>query len=229
MSKKIQTPESVLKMLSELYNQCNKNPRFSLIQFLELRDFKCTHYRPTLQNLVIVKNVGGKTSGQVWHWVAGKYPDREMAENFLNEFRTKLKGYTDKSREKKKTDEINILTHKSGDLFTPKKNEVLEVGKIQNAVYDHLAGTENEIGRKVVGRVENILKEHRKYETSEHCKPIEYVGKPPTQRRPPKIVEKDKKVYNYRLSISDGNLAFQFAFLWGLVKINFVYRGKGAQ
>ena len=82
------------------------------------------------------------------------------------------------------------------------------------SIWDHLAGNENEVGKKVISEIGKRLKT---------------VTLPQTKADPPKIIEKTKTVYKYQLKIADGNLAFQFAFLWGLIKINFVYRGKGAQ
>ena len=229
-----QTNGDTVMMLSGLKTKIGMNPNFTLMSYLQSKNFNSANYKSLLIRMGIVKSVGFDGRGQKWEWTGGD-PNAKMAEEFLKQFRTKGNGYKDVSAEKLHREEIKSVNEKTGGLNFDNEPEKTQIGidneksvlerwnhlpksatnfPIQQAVYDHLAGNENEVGKKVVSEIGKQLRPDTL---------------PQTKEKPPKVVEKTKLVYKYQLKIADGNLAFQFAFLWGLIKINFVYRGKGAQ
>ena len=214
-----QTPVTTLKMLNNLYVEIGKNPNFNLNNFLKNNQFRNHQYRTLLINNKIVKNIGGPARGQIWKWLLDGEPTMKVAIKYIEDFKALNRNYSDNSFEKRKTDEIKVLTENAGTLFEPKKT-VLENDKWK-CVPEVVKISKEEIENSDFNKLKDVT------ERLSEKNDIDGVVTPNTANTaPPKIVEKEKLVYKYQLKISDGNLAFQFALFWGLIKINFVYRGR---
>lgn len=245
-----QTNESTLKMLWSLHNKIGQNTRFAMGTFLKSKTFNSDGYVTALIGAGIVKNVGYKTQGQDWRWIGGE-PNITMVENFLRYFRTKGKDYNDTRDEKVHREEIKAVNANTGGLDFDKPEKYHTVSIInspenekevferwgQKQKYDKTVGHFDDVAEPIEKTCDEYGREKEKgilehFKNNSFSEPQQHGGvvTPNTAKADtPKIVEKTKLVYKYQLRIADGNLAFQFAFLWGLIKINFVYRGKGAQ